>query len=147
MRGYFGIGIYHPKRECNVGALWRSAHALGASFIFTIGHRYRRDAEDTSAAARHLPLFQYITVNEFLGAQPPEDCVLIAVERSAAAEALPIFPHPERAVYILGAEDTGLPKEVVDLCSRLVTVPTKICLNVATAGALVMYDRLAKEWM
>lgn len=40
-RGYFGIGIYHTKNVLNVGTLWRSAHNFGASFIFTVGMRYR----------------------------------------------------------------------------------------------------------
>ena len=43
--GYFGIGIYQAKRFENVGVLWRGAYQLGASFIFTIGKRYRRQDE------------------------------------------------------------------------------------------------------
>lgn len=42
MRGYCGIGIYAPKMPVNVGVLWRSAQLMGASFIFTIGARYKR---------------------------------------------------------------------------------------------------------
>lgn len=30
-RGYFEIGVYHPKTPMNVGTLWRSAYQLGAA--------------------------------------------------------------------------------------------------------------------
>lgn len=35
-RGYYGIGIYHPKTTENVGTLWRSAHNFGADFPTSI---------------------------------------------------------------------------------------------------------------
>ena len=33
-RGYFGIGIHCPKVTKNIGTLWRTAHILGADFMF-----------------------------------------------------------------------------------------------------------------
>jgi tRNA (guanosine-2'-O-)-methyltransferase len=45
MRGYYGIGIENVKTAENVGTLWRSAYILGASFIFTIGKRYKKQAK------------------------------------------------------------------------------------------------------
>ena len=42
MSNFYGIGIVNTKTEANIGTLWRSAHAFGASFIFTVGRRYRR---------------------------------------------------------------------------------------------------------
>ena len=35
MRGYFGIGVEGISKSFNVGNLFRSAHAFGASFVFT----------------------------------------------------------------------------------------------------------------
>ena len=42
MRGYFAIGVYHPKNHLNIGTLWRTANILKAAFIFTVGARYKR---------------------------------------------------------------------------------------------------------
>jgi len=54
------------------------------------------------------------------------------------------FVHPEQAVYLLGAEDDGLPESVLrDI--PVLEAPSEWCLNVATAGSLVLYDRLVKE--
>ena len=64
MRGYFGIGVYHAKKDVNIGTLWRSAYIFGASFIFTIGRRFPKQASDTVKAFRHIPLFEYQTIEE-----------------------------------------------------------------------------------
>ena len=61
VRGYFGIGIENCKTGVNIGTLWRSAHNLGASFIFVIGMRYRFHPGDTTKAWLSIPLFQYST--------------------------------------------------------------------------------------
>lgn len=36
MRGYFGIGVEGISKSMNVGNLIHSAHAFGASFVFTV---------------------------------------------------------------------------------------------------------------
>ena len=36
MRGYFGIGVEGINKPFNVGNLFRSAHAFGVSFVFTV---------------------------------------------------------------------------------------------------------------
>ncbi len=46
MRGYFGVGVEGVGRPMNLGSLWRTAHAFGASFVFTVGAAYgRREGE------------------------------------------------------------------------------------------------------
>ena len=51
------------------------------------------------------------------------------------------------AVYLLGAEDAGLPSCVLQECHSVVSLPSEryASYNVASAGAIVMYDRVAKE--
>ena len=46
-RGFFGVGIENTKTHQNIGTLWRSASIMGASFMFTIGKRYKKQASDT----------------------------------------------------------------------------------------------------
>ena len=144
MRGYFGIGIYNVKNDINVGGLWRHAQAFGASFIFTVGRRYRREVSDTTAAMRHVPMFQYEDADDFLDHRP-KDCLLVGVEIVPGATLLGEFEHPERAIYLLGAEDHGLPPWLIEKCQHIVEIPTRFCLNVASTGAVVMYDRDAKQ--
>jgi len=144
MRGYFGIGIEHTKNVINVGTLWRSAQSLGASHIFTIGRRYRRQASDTTKAWKHIPLFHFDTFADFYE-HLPHDCRLVGVEILPGARKLPAYVHPERAMYLLGAEDHGLTNEAVDRCHDLIEIPSAYCLNVSTAGSIIMYDRQTKR--
>ena len=61
---------------------------------------------------------------------------------------LSVFAHPERALYLLGAEDHGLSETTVGRCHAsggLVTIPSSLCLNVATAGSILIYDRITKR--
>jgi tRNA G18 (ribose-2'-O)-methylase SpoU len=143
MRGYFGIGVYHVKHEVNIGTLWRSAYQLGAAFVFTVGRRYEKQSSDTLKAWRHIPLYHYETVEELVTFHPL-DCRIIGVEMGGYP--LPEFCHPERCVYLLGAEDHGLPEGVLAACHHHVAIPSVRfeSYNVAVAGSLVMYDRLVK---
>lgn len=142
-RGYFGIGIERSKTEANVGTLWRSAFAFGASFVFTIGRRYPRQSSDTTESWRHIPLLEYADVDDFR-AHIPYDCQVIGVELLDGAGALETFTHPQRAIYLLGPEDGSLSRRAQSLCQHIVRFDTDYCLNVAAAGTVVMYDRNAK---
>lgn len=142
-RGYFGIGIERSKTEANVGTLWRSAFAFGASFVFTIGRRYPRQSSDTTKSWRHIPLLEYADVDDF-HAHIPYDCQVVGVELTPDAHALESFAHPQRAIYLLGPEDGSLSAKAQDLCQSVVRFDSDYCLNVAAAGTVVMYDRNAK---
>jgi len=143
IRGFFEIGICHTKTTENVGTLWRSAFQLGAAGIFTIGKRYPRQASDTVKAYRHVPMREHETFDAFLAALP-YNCQLVAVEMGG--KPLQRFSHPERACYVLGAEDHGLPPAVLARCHHVISIPSirTESFNVAVAGSLVMFDRQSK---
>lgn len=143
MRGFFGIGIQNVKTPINVGTLWRSAYILGANFIFTIGKRYKHQASDTTKAPRHIPLYHYETFKDFYN-HMPHNCKLVGVELDDNAIDLKYFVHPERCVYLLGAEDAGLTKEAMEKCHYIVRIAGDYSMNVSVAGSIVMYDRLCK---
>ena len=143
-RGFFGIGIQHTKKEQNIGTLWRSASIMGASFIFTIGKRYKKQASDTMQSWRHIPLYNYETFDEFYKAMP-YDCQLVGIELDNKSEPIETFKHPERCVYLLGAEDNGLTKEAIDKCHKIVQLPGDYCMNVSVAGSIMMYDKILKS--
>ena len=144
MRGYFGIGVYNPKTEINIGTLWRGAYCFGASFIFTIGKRYKKQSSDTTKAWRTIPLYEYIDFIDFKK-HIPYDCQPICIENDENAKGIKNFVHPERCVYILGAEDHGLSKEILNTYKTHIIIPAKMCLNVAVAGSIIMFDRINKN--
>lgn len=141
-RGYFGIGIENTKTEMNIGTLWRSASIFGAAFIYTVGRRYKKQSSDTMNSWKHLPLYNYESFDEFYRAMPFA-CQLIGIELDERSVPIKSFSHPERAVYLLGAEDHGLTKEALNKCHAIIQLPGNYCMNVATAGSIVMYDRMS----
>ena len=140
MRGYFEIGIYNIKTAINIGTLWRSAYQLGASGIFTIGKRYSEQASDTVKAYRHIPMREFLTFDEFCEARP-KGARLIGIEMGG--KPLSSYSHPEQAIYLLGAEDSGLPTDIMKQCDNVIAIETikTESYNVAVAGSLVMYHR------
>lgn len=142
MRGYFGIGVEGVSKQMNAGNLFRSAHAFGASFVFTVSAAYfpaEGGKSDTSDAPGQLPFYSFDSPESM---RLPRECVLVGVEVHDRAVELPSFRHPRRAAYVLGMERGGLTPDMIALCDHLVKIPTKFSLNLATAGAVVMYDRL-----
>jgi len=141
VRGYFGIGAEGISKSVNLGNLLRSAHAFGASFVFTVGadERALEMRSDTSRAETHLPLYHWPSLAEM---RLPKGCSLVGIELLGEAADLPSFPHPVRAAYVLGPERGTLTPELVARCQHLVRIPTAFSLNMATAGAIVMYDRV-----
>jgi tRNA G18 (ribose-2'-O)-methylase SpoU len=141
LRGYFGIGAEGISKPMNMGALMRTAHAFGASFTFSVGAapaiRVAYNA-DTSKSAEHVPYYQWTGIEDM---RLPKGCKLVGVELTDGAIDLPTFHHPTSAAYVLGREKGDLSKEMIARCAYIVKIPTRFCINVALAGALVMYDR------
>lgn len=143
-RGYFGIGIENNKFPKNIGTLWRTAMNFDATFIFTIGDRYKHQWTDTPKVSRHKPLLHWETPEQFK-ANVPVKAKIIGIEIIECATDIVQFEHPECAIYVLGSEAGGMTEEMLALCDEVVTIPTTRCANVAIAGTIVMYDRYFKE--
>ena len=144
MENFFGIGIFHTKTAENVGGLFRSAQVFGASFVFTVGRRYKKQITDTTVIQNSIPLFHFIDIAD-LHRHLPLGCRLIGIELNQQAVLLDAYDHPRHACYLLGAEDHGLSNEALEKCHELIQIPYgECCLNVATAGSICMYDRAVK---
>jgi len=140
-RGYFAIGAERMSKALNLGNLMRSAHAFGAAFTFTIGATYQalEARADTSKGQWHLPHYNWANLDEM---NLPEGCKLVGIELTDDAIDLPSFRHPLRAAYVLGPERGSLSEPLLARCDYVVRIPTAFCINVAMAGAIVMYDRV-----
>lgn len=141
-RGYFGVGVEGISKPMNVGNLYRSAHAFGAEFVFAIAPAIdlrQINRADTSQTAKHIPLYEYPSVADL---KLPRGCKLVGVELLDEAIDLPSFAHPERAAYVLGPERGSLSPELLARCDFTVKIPTRFCINVGMAGAVLMYDRM-----
>ncbi|MEO5336032.1 MAG: RNA methyltransferase [Magnetospirillum sp. WYHS-4] len=142
MRGYFGIGIEGISKSQNAGALFRTANAFGASFVFTVAAAYEKAAgnlADTSKVAGQVPFYAFPSLEAMV---LPQGCELVGIELTPDAVELPSFTHPRAAAYVLGRERGSLTPGMLARCSHVVKIPTRFCINLGLAGAVVMYDRL-----
>ena len=140
-RGYFAVGAERISKALNLGNIMRSAHAFGASFTFTVGATYQalEARADTSKGQWHLPHYNWVSLDEIA---LPQGCELVGVELTDDAIDLPRFRHPLRAAYVLGPERGSLSPALLARCDHVVKIPTRFCVNVAIAAAVVMYDRV-----
>jgi hypothetical protein len=75
----------------------------------------------------------------------PRECVVVGIELLDDAVDLPSFRHPLNAAYVLGPERSGLSQPMRTRCRHVVRIPTRFALNLAVAGAIVLYDRLLQH--
>lgn len=117
-------------RALSVGAVLRSAAAFGAAMVAISGERgvrtMVRHKTNTSKAERQLPVM--LTQEMSIAASCPVGATKVAVEICDDAESLVHFVHPQSARK----------------AHCRVQIPTQICLNLAQAVHLILYDRLAK---
>jgi tRNA G18 (ribose-2'-O)-methylase SpoU len=143
-KGFFGIGIEHAKTEFNYWTLFRTAQILNANFLFIIGARYKPHAADVLKSYRHIPVYSYINFQDF-NDHRPFDCKLIGVEMTENAIEISQYKHPDKAIYLLGAEDHGLTKQALNSCQDIIKLRGERSMNVSVAGSIILYDRITKE--
>ena len=141
-RGFFGIGLHHPRKKVNVGHCLRFAHAYGAAFVAVAKHPDEvldctKIATDTPRAWRHKPVFRVANLLDIV----PIGTAIIGVEITDDAEPIETFTHPERAVYLFGPESGSLPRNVLDACDHVIVLPTRGSLNLAMALGTVLFHR------
>ena len=145
-RGFCAIGLERPKDPSNVGGVLRSAAAFGVAMVAISGERgvrtMVRHKTNTSKAERQLPVM--LTQEISIAASCPVGATKVAVEICDDAESLVHFVHPQSAFYMFGPEDGSLAPETLRKAHCRVQIPTQICLNLAQAVHLILYDRLAK---
>lgn len=138
------IALHNPKSGENVGGALRAAHIYGAAGVIVDGPRRNnliKHPTNTMKAHLHVP----VTWLDDLFDAIPYDCVPVAVDLVEGAAPLPGYKHPERALYVFGAEDATLGKATLDRCRDKIFVPMRGCMNLAACVNVVLYDRLAKN--
>lgn len=139
-RGWFGLVLYRPKNTFNIGSLLRTADVLGVDLIVTVGARYHKQPSDVYCTTKRVPMLHFEDWETFKRFRP-HDCPLVAVELLRDAVDIRRFHHPERALYVFGAEDDGLPPKVVGDCQSAIRLVGDRSLNLAVAGSIVLYHR------
>ena len=145
------VTLIDPKYPHNVGMTVRLASCYGLEQVWFSGERVSLDPRRGERLPREERMKGYRDVELVHYEHPldqfPPGTVPVAVEVRAGSEPLHTFEHPDDVVYVFGPEDGSLPEPVVVRCHRFVVIPTRHCLNLATAVATVLWDREYKRWL
>ncbi len=143
------IVLVDPRYGHNVGMTVRLASCYGLKQVWWTGDRVQLDVQPKKRLPREERMKGYRDVEMFNFERPleqfPEGAVPVAVEVRPNSERLHEFEHPDNAVYVFGPEDGSIPSPILHRCHRFVLIPTRHCLNLATAVATVLYDRAMKR--
>ncbi len=144
------IVLIDPKFAHNVGMVVRLASCYGLRQVWFTGERVSLDVSFRRRLPREERMKGYADVEIINYDYPFEqfaDAVPVAVEVRQRSESLHDFEHPQNAVYVFGPEDGSVSKPHISHCHRFVVIPTKHCLNLATAVATILWDRQYKGWL
>ncbi len=139
----FVVVLDHLKPTFNVGKIFRSAQAFGATAIYMVGMDYFNPFP-AQGAVRYVPIKQFSNFEECAKDLTHDGFECIAFDVGPKAESLFETKLPLKAALVLGHESFGLSfSEDSQIKAKFVKIPmfAKIeSLNVSIAASIVMYE-------
>jgi TrmH family RNA methyltransferase len=132
-----GLALWRVNDPGNVGALLRSADALGPAYVCLSAGC----ADPTGAKALRAAMGAVFRVPLGSFDQAPGRRIGLVAH---GGQPFTDIDLTGRVCFVLGAEREGLPDEVATSCDELATIALADAaesLNVATAGAIALYER------
>lgn len=137
----------------NVGAIFRTADAVGINKIFLTGitptpldrfGRKRKDITKSALGAEEFVPWEYkSTCSLALLAKLKRDGFqIIAIEQDEKSVDYKKIKPKEKNAFILGTEVTGLPKNILNKCDKIAEIPTKgkkESLNVSVSAGIALF--------
>lgn len=150
--------ILHDIRSAeNVGAIFRTADAVGISKIYLTGYtpspidrfgRKRRDiAKSALGAETRIPFEQVSDIDSLLTRLSEEGVSLVAIEQSLRAVNYTTVSIMSPTAFIVGNEVTGLPDSILEKVQTIAEIPMygeKESLNVSVATGVALYRMLGR---
>jgi len=143
----FLLALDHIEDPHNVGALLRTAEAVGAHGIIIPNRRaagITPTVVNTSAgAAEHHRVAIVPNLAQALNTLKREDMWVVGVEKSARAQLYHQTDLTMPLVLVLGNEGKGLSHRIKQVCDLLISIPMRgniESLNASVAGGLALYE-------
>jgi 23S rRNA (guanosine2251-2'-O)-methyltransferase len=140
------------RSAINVGAIFRTADAVGINKIFLVGctprptDQYGRIQKDIAKSAlgaetwipweykeKLLPLVNKLKKDGF---------EVVALEQDKNSIDYRKYKKPKKLAFILGPEVTGIDKKILKICDKIVEIPMhgkKESLNVSVACGIALF--------
>ena len=134
------------RSNYNVGSLLRTADGAGIDHVYLGGYSAAPAPgvlSKTALGAEHtVPWSTIVDGEELLVQRKKEGWSIVAIEATPTAKVYFQQPVPEKVLYILGNEVDGVADSLLNLVDETIKLPmhgSKHSLNVATAGAIILY--------
>ncbi|HEY4488540.1 MAG TPA: RNA methyltransferase [Candidatus Paceibacterota bacterium] len=148
----FSLLLHNIRSAHNVGAIFRTAEAAGASRVYLSGYtptpqdrfgRMRGDiAKSALGAERMLPWEYAATPQRLIGELKAAGWQVIGVEQDERAIDYRIWSPRDKSLLVFGNEVRGISPTMRRCCDILVEIPMrgkKESLNVAVAAGIILF--------
>ena len=133
--GAVGLALWHVSDPGNLGTLIRTADAFDAYVALSSGCA---DPTSPKALRGSAGAIFRVRLLDFEDAPAPRIALV-----ADGGQPLSEVELPDQVTFVLGAERTGVPDEVLASCDEAATIPLaegSESLNVGVAGALALYE-------
>lgn len=140
------------RSALNVGAIFRTADAVGIDTIILTGYtprptdafeRVQKDIAKAALGAEKTISWEYKkTLLSLLRSLKKNGYTIIALEQDKKAIDYRKIKVPKKVAIILGPEVTGLSKKILDECDQIMYIPMygmKESLNVSVAAGIALF--------
>lgn len=144
--------LYNIRSAYNVGAIFRTADAVGVSKIFLVGYtptpldkfeRARKDVAKTALGAEKSIKWESVrSIKPLLNKLKKEKIKIIAIEQSEKSIDYKKIKQKDGVAFVVGNEVSGIDKNILRLCDEIVEIPMrgeKESLNVSVALGVVLF--------
>lgn len=134
--------------DFNISSLVRNSNAFNARRVDLLGRRHW-DRRGSVGTHHYTPVTHRDNPDEYYARLREEGASIVAVDNIEGAINLPDFTWPEGLVAVVfGQEDIGVSNLALENADYVVQIPQRgsvRSLNVASAGAVVLYDYACKH--
>lgn len=140
------------RSAINIGAIFRTADAVGISKIYLTGWtpkptdkfgRIQKDIKKSALGAENFVPWEYKKSLPAVVSKLRQDGYkIIAVEQDKKAVDYRTIKVPSKVAIIMGPEVSGLPKKILDKCDAIAEIPMhgkKESLNVSVACGIALF--------
>jgi tRNA G18 (ribose-2'-O)-methylase SpoU len=149
--------LHNIRSAQNVGAIFRTAEAVGITKIFLTGYtpapidRFGRKRKDIAKSALGAEdIIDWVSVEDpmfVISDLKAEGFVVISIEQDRRAVDYKKFITPKKCCFIVGNEVDGIEKEILDASDTIIEIPMagkKESLNVSVAIGVALFRVLNK---
>jgi len=140
------------RSAINVGAIFRTADAVGIDQIYLVGctprptdqfGRIQKDIAKSALGAETWIKWEYKkTLLPLIKNLKKKDYEIVALEQDESSVDYRKYKKPNKMAFILGPEVTGLDKKIIRACDKVVEIPMhgkKESLNVSVACGIALF--------